>query len=58
MLMAIGTFALVFKVPGAMDGKKYNQSQRKKNKMHPVTIYLAAIQLSVLYFALKMDNFA
>ena len=29
-----------------------------KNKMHPVTIYLAVKQPSVPYFALKMDNFA
>ena len=29
-----------------------------KNKMRPVTIYLAAKKLSVSYFALKMDNFA
>ena len=29
-----------------------------KNKMRPVTINLAVKQLSVQYFALKMDNFA
>ena len=38
--------------------KKYNQSQRRKNKMRPVTAYLAARQLSFSYFVLKMNSFA